>query len=248
MHGKRLEMLLLVFSIITLMTNCGVELLTTTAIQGELQAQQLKSMQRQVQTVSNQTAKINLQRAIQTFQAENGRYPTSLNELVPKYLPSIPEAGGGSHFTFDPYTGQIVTMPATVPIDDLRRMEQIKYAVLQFAQVTGYYPASLEVLYPNYISFYPTTVSGEQFLYDPQTGAVSHPKSTIYGTTSSQSSAPVGGTGIVGEYTTGIGIQQQLGNMPNQSGSVGTHMRGSINNIQNDYSNRQNQVMNDLGL
>ncbi|MCX8065991.1 MAG: hypothetical protein N3G21_12615, partial [Candidatus Hydrogenedentes bacterium] len=215
-----------------LVAGCGVELLTTTAIQGELQAQQLKSMQRQVQGITNQTAKINLQRAIQTFQAENGRYPTSLNELVPKYLPSIPDAGDGSHFTFDPYTGQINSAPATIPAEDLRRMEQIKYAVIQFAQLTGYYPASLDVLYPNYLSFLPTTTNGEQFIYNSQTGAVSHPK---MGMTSppATSPTPVVGSGISAEYTGAIGIQQQLGNMPNQSGSVGTQMRGSINNIQN---------------
>jgi len=234
------------FFIITLLSGCGVELLTTTAIQGELQAQQLKSMQRQVQGISNQTAKINLQRAIQTFQAENGRYPTSLNELVPKYLPSIPDAGSGMSFTFDPATGQILTVPAGIPAEDLRRMEQIKYAVLQFAYATGYYPQNLDVLYPNYISFTPLTTSGEQFIYNPQTGTVSHPKQ---GSVVSQSQPPIGPTsGPLSEYTGAIGIQQQLGNTPNSSGSVGTYMRGNIHNIQNDYSNKQNKVMDDLGL
>ncbi len=229
-----------------LLSNCGVELLTTTAIQGELQAQQLKSMQKQVQSVSNQTAKINLQRAIQTFQAENGRYPTSLNELVPKYLPSLPNPGNGMRFTFDPATGQILTIPAEIPEEDLRRMEQIKYAVLQFAYATGYYPQNLDVLYPNYISFTPRTTSGEQFVYNPQNGSVSHPRQ---GLISPQAPAQVGATSTpISEYTGAIGIQQHLGNSPNSSGSVGTYIRGNINNIQNDYSNKQNKVMDDLGL
>ncbi|HOK09390.1 MAG TPA: hypothetical protein PLT82_02990 [Candidatus Hydrogenedens sp.] len=231
-----------------LFSGCGVELLTTTAIQGELQAQQLKSMQKQVQGIANQTGKINLERAIQTFQAENGRYPKSLDELVPQYLPSLPQPSGDSLYSFDPSTGQIITVPAGIEPADLRKLEQIKFAVLQYAYTTGYYPTNLDMLYPTYLSFLPKTSSGEAFVYNPQTGAVMHPKQTSGMPNTIPSGNPVPINSPVSPVTGGIAIQQQLNGMTNSSGAVGSYSRQSVQNIQNDYSNKQNKVMDDLGL
>ncbi len=241
--------LIVIFLLFFIVSGCGVELLTTTAIQGELQAKQLKSMQRQVQSISNQTGKINIERAIQTFQAENGRYPTSLAELVPQFLPSLPQPSNDKAYSFDPATGQIITVPAAIPTEDIRKMEQIKYAVVQFARTTGYYPANLDSLYPSYLTFVPRTNDGGPFIYNPQTGAVLHPLQST-GTnvhTNPGNSTPSGASPM--PYTTGgMGIQQQLNGMPNSSGAVGSHSRENLQGIQNDYSNKQNKIMDDLGL
>lgn len=230
------------------LSSCGVELLTTTAIQGELQAQQLKSMQRQVQGIADQTGKINLERAIQTFRAENGRYPTSLNELVPQYLPSLPSPSGDSAYSFDPITGQIITVPSSIPSDDIRRMEQIKYAIAQYARATGYYPATLDSLYPSYLSFVPRTSDGQTFIYNAQTGNISHP--LLAGAQMPQTAIPGAPVGSypMNSVTGGMAVQQQLNSMTNSSGTVGSYSRQSVENIQNDYSNQQNKVMDDLGL
>jgi len=243
-------LIITVFGIMSfVISGCGVELLTTTAIQGELQAQQMKSIQRQVQGIADQTGKINLERAIQTFRAENGRYPTSLNDLVPQYLPSLPLPSGDSVYSFDPGTGQVIIVPASIPTEDVRKMEQIKYAIVQYAQATGYYPATLDSLYPSYLSFVPRTSSGQAFIYNSQTGAVLHPG--IAGGQTSQvptPSTPVAGTYPMNSVTGGIAIQQQINGMTNSSGAVGSYSRQSVGNIQNDYSNKQNKVMDDLGL
>lgn len=231
-----------------ILSSCGVELLTTTAIQGELQAQQLKSMQRQVQGIADQTGKVNLERAIQTFQAENGRYPTSLNELVPQYLPSLPSPSGDSAYSFDPTTGQIITVPSSIPSEDIRRMEQVKYAIAQYTRATGYYPATLDSLYPSYLSFIPRTSDGQSFIYNAQTGSVSHP--LLAGAQSPQAtpSVPPAGSYPMNAVTGGMAVQQQLNGMTNSSGAVGSYSRQSVQNMQNDYSNKQNKVMDDLGL
>ncbi len=236
------------FTAIFVLTGCGVELLTTTAIQGELQAQQLKSMQRQVQGIANQTGKINLERAIQTFRAENGRYPTNLNELVPQYIPSLPTSSDGNVYSFDPATGQVITLPANIPADDIRKMEQIKYAIVQYAQATGYYPATLDSLYPGYLTFVPRTGSGQPFAYNPQTGSVSHPQVSSGQMPQANIPAPPTGTYPMNAVTGGMAVQQQLNSMTNSSGAVGSHTRQNLQNIQNDYSNQQNKVMDDLGL
>ncbi len=235
-------------SILFIFSGCGVELLTTTAIQGELQAQQLKSMQRQVQGISNQTGKINLERAIQTFRAENGRYPTSLNELVPQYIPSLPAPSDGSIYSFDPTTGQVITVPANIPSEDIRVMEQIKYAVVQYAQATGYYPTTLDSLYPSYLSFVPRTSGGQAFIYNPQTGTVSHP--LLAGAQSPPTNVPSAPAGSypMNAVTGGMAVQQQLNSMTNSSGAVGSYSRQSVQGIQNDHTNQQNKVMDDLGL
>ncbi len=241
--------LVVVFPLFFILSGCGVELLTTTAIQGELQAKQLKSMQRQVQSISNQTGKINLERAIQTFQAENGRYPTSLAELVPQFLPSLPQPSDDKAYSFDPATGQIITVPAVIPTDDIRKMEQIKFAVVQFARTTGYYPANLDSLYPSYLTFVPRTSSGESFIYNPQTGAVLHPlQSAGTNVYTNPGNSSQSGASPMSPMTGGIGIQQQLNGMPNSSGTVGSHSRQNLQDTQNDYSNRQNKIMDDLGL
>lgn len=50
----------------------------------------------------------NLTRAIQMFQATEGRYPKDLQELVnQRYLPSLPAAAPGTRWVYDPANGQV---------------------------------------------------------------------------------------------------------------------------------------------
>ncbi|MCX8083124.1 MAG: hypothetical protein N3D17_07035 [bacterium] len=49
-----------------------------------------------------------LKNKINTFQIQEGRYPSSLNELVEKhYIERIPEPPKGMSFRYDPSTGNI---------------------------------------------------------------------------------------------------------------------------------------------
>ncbi|MGQ9919242.1 MAG: hypothetical protein ACUVS7_17700, partial [Bryobacteraceae bacterium] len=75
-----------------------MEVLTATAIQGELQAQQAQAIQRQVAVAANQSGRSRLEQAIRAYQAEKGAFPPSLEALVPDYLPSVPTRADGSPY------------------------------------------------------------------------------------------------------------------------------------------------------
>ena len=58
-----------------------------------------------------------INRAIQEFQVQEGRYPKDLQELVPNYIAKIPEGPVGTKIVYDPNTGtvKIEQQPATSP-------------------------------------------------------------------------------------------------------------------------------------
>jgi hypothetical protein len=55
---------------------------------------------------------VGVNQAIQLFQAQEGRNPASLNELVTKqYLPNIPPPPNGMKYDYNPQTGQLKVVP-----------------------------------------------------------------------------------------------------------------------------------------
>ena len=48
-----------------------------------------------------------LDQAVKMFSAQEGRMPKDLNELVPKYLKSIPAPPPGTKFDYNPATGEV---------------------------------------------------------------------------------------------------------------------------------------------
>ena len=55
---------------------------------------------------------VGIQQAIQLFQAQEGRLPKDLNELVrPEYLPKLPTPPAGMKFSYNPTTGDLKTVP-----------------------------------------------------------------------------------------------------------------------------------------
>ena len=52
-----------------------------------------------------------LDKAIQLFNVDQGRNPKDLNELVPKYLKSIPAPPPGMKFDYNPTTGEVKVVP-----------------------------------------------------------------------------------------------------------------------------------------
>jgi hypothetical protein len=48
-----------------------------------------------------------LQKAVQSFNTQEGHFPKSLDELVPKYIDKIPDAKGGYHYAYDSTTGEV---------------------------------------------------------------------------------------------------------------------------------------------
>jgi hypothetical protein len=85
---------------------CILELLTTTAIQGELQAQNAASATKQLEHTRRMADEMKVKQAIDVYRAENAAYPPSLEALVPEYLDAVPvDPIGKPLFAYDPSTG-----------------------------------------------------------------------------------------------------------------------------------------------
>jgi len=234
---------------------CGVELVATTAIQSELQAERRKAMKRQLDKAGSTTAKINIQKAIDTFHAEKGRYPASLDELVPGYLPSLPKRTDGSDYGYDAaqgkfYDGPVPTAAKGPTANDMQNMNLILRAIDGYGRATGYYPPSLAALAPTYITSIPKTDAGQDFVYDVATGRLSHPAQTGPSPVPAPAPRPVGGgAGPMGEVVTGMGVQNQLNSMGSSAtNSAGSYARESVRNTTGNYGANQEKVMDNLGL
>ncbi len=241
---------------VTLVSGCGTELVATTAIQGDLQAQQVQAMKGQVQNAAEQTGRINIEHAIQTYKGEKGTNPATLEELVPDFLPVLPKHADGTPYGYDPVTGTLTSGPAgAVTPQDLQTMQAIRDAINRYGTAVGYYPGTLDALYPTYLSKLPRTSAGEQFLYNNQNGMVTHPRQGASAASAAPGAAaatPVGGTGgtgPMGEVMTGVGVQQQLNGMNNSGASSAQgYMGRSLQQSTGGQNDRQNKAMDQLGL
>ena len=241
-----------------ILAGCGVEVLTTTATVGKLEADNAKAIQGQVAHISESSAKINTQRAIDTFAAEKGRYPTSLDELVPSYFQSVPTHAGGAPFGYDPATGKLLDTPGVMPSGpapgDFEKMKQIRAAIDQYGRAIGYYPPSLAALIPSYLNAIPKTDSGKDFLYYPQNGGLFHPTQVAQATPPSPATAHPSGapnavpSGPMGEAMTSISIQNQLDSNSNAGASAASgHLRQSIGGATQQHNQQQEKALNELG-
>lgn len=247
------------------LSGCMVDMLMSTAIEGELQKEQLGTLKKQLDNAKQTTSDIEVKHAIQIYAAEKGKYPASLEELVPDYLPQVPTQPDGSPYRYDPASGQIFDGPAqpVVPThppmsqgSNEDKMIQIRGAINQYGMATGYYPPSLQALVPTYLPAVPKANNGMDFIYTPENGALYEPAGTAptrpmpaggYGNTAPGGAG--GGVSPMTEAMTGIGMQRQLDNMSNAgSSAAGSRARGDVRGIGQDHTQRQEQAMDDLGL
>ncbi len=235
------------------LSGCMLELLTTTAIQGELAAKDAQAATQALRYAKESTAKREAEYAIRTYQAEKGSYPPSLAALVPGYLPGIPMHADGTPFGYDPATGKLLDSDAPAPVqipftpEDGSNLKRIEDAIYSYWQTTGNYPRSLDDLDPMYIEQVPTLSTGGAFVYDAQTGAVYHPndlRGPIAGTSSVSAG---GGSAALGEATAGIAIQNDLRNM-NTSGvsNAGGAARRGVSGVNDAYNQQQQRALNEL--
>lgn len=251
-------------ALISLMTlalaGCGVELLASTATQSTLQAEQLKAVQGQVGHAAESTGKINLQRAIDTYYAEKGSYPHTLQMLSPDYIPSVPTHVDGTPYGYDPATGKLTDSPMAMPalaadgMSDDQKMAQIREAINKFGMTVKYYPGSLQALVPAYLPAVPKASNGLDFIYNPQNGALTNPAGANQapmphpGMARRPAGSAGGGAGPMGETMTGIGISNQLDSMSNAgSASAGSYARRGIANAQQQHNQQQERALKDLG-
>ncbi len=241
--------------VVLALSGCGVELLATTAVRGELEAQNAKSAMKQLNYVKGKMGSINVEQAIQAYRADKGVNPPSLAALVPTYLAEVPKKEDGTDYNYDPLTGKLTEGPisAAPAMSDMQMMEKIKVAINQYGTATGYYPPTLDDLYPNYLPQPPRTATGQLFVYNNQNGYLAHPmqQAAAPAVPRQRQRAMGGGAGVgpMGEVMTGIGMQQQLNSMSSGGANAAqSRSRGGINNLSHGHTNTQNQVMDNLGL
>lgn len=232
------------------LSGCGVELLTATAIQSDLQAQQASTLTRQLNQVKESTALTSAKHAIQTYQAEKGVLPPSLEALVPGHLPEVPRQPDGTPFYYNSVTGQVLDSPAPTP-EDRQTVAQIHNAINAYGTAVGFYPPSLDALVPQYLPVSPRTAAGEAFLYNNQNGEVVHPRASMAtaGAPAPARGGGVSGGGPMGEAMTGIAIQNDLNSM-SQGGAnaAGSRARSGARDFGAAQTDRQNAAMDSLGL
>jgi len=241
------------------LAGCGVDLLTTTAIEGELQAQSAGAALRALNRTKGAVDRITAERAIQVYYAEKGVYPPSLETLVPKWLPETPKRADGTPYGYDPTTGQLLdtrSIPSQNGLSsrarrgaqpsaaDQSRLADLQHAVQAYRNDKGYNPASLYALVPYYLDEVPVTSSGAPFIYSMASGTVQLPSTGDL----EQRGMPAA-PGPLGETMTGLGIQQDLGRMNNTGASAaGIYGRQSAQGIAGAYNQRQHEVLDELGF
>lgn len=239
-----------------LLPGCMLELLTTTAIEADLQAKQASAAQQTLSHVKSDTGQMNLQHAIDLYQGEKGSYPESLAALVPNYIEAIPPRGDGGAFGYNPVTGRVLETDAGPAPADYLMMEKIKTAINAYGTRSGFYPPTLDTLtQAGYLPVLPRTASGQPFNYNNQNGQVTHPlDGPVAAATAPPMARPggapaVGGGGPMGEAMTGIAMQQQLNSNSNAGTSAaGARGRSGARSAAAEQTQRQEKALNDLGF
>ncbi len=229
--------------VIILLAGCGVELLSTAAVESELQARNAKAATQQLDLVKKRVGGINMSQAIQSYRAENGANPPTLDALVPKYLAAVPQKPDGTPYFYDPVTGTLSETPVynnTTAVADQQMINEIKNAIQRYGTTTGYYPPTLDALYPAYLSRLPRTTTGAQFLYNNQNGDVRPPGGTP---------AVQAGPGSRGGTISGMGMPQLQGGGGNAGAAAArSHIKSGVQGVSEQTTDRQNRVMDQLGL
>jgi len=234
------------------LSGCLADVLVTTAVQGELQAQQASHAQQTLNKVTNDTGMMNLQRAVNAYQAERGHYPASLDLLG---FGTLPKRADGGNFGYNPVTGQVLPDDSGPAPRDYLLMEDIASAIVAYGTASGFYPPTLDTLAETgYLAGYPRTEAGLEFQYNNQNGVFSHPLDGHVATARTapqpaRGGSPAVGGGPMGEAMTGIAIQEQLNSSSNAGAS---QARGAgaagINRATSTQDRRQQEALQDLGL
>lgn len=243
--------IILIFLTISL-SGCLADVLVTTATQGKLQADQASVAQNTLNRVKDDNGLMNLQRAVDTYRAETGHYPDSLDQLG---FDPLPKRGDGGNFGYNPVTGEVLETDAGPTPADYRMMADIGAAINAYGTAVGYYPPTLDTLTESgYLPELPRTESGQEFVYNNQNGFFTHPMeghvtAVRQAPPQNQGGMAAGGGGPLGEAMTGIAIQEELNRSSNAGASRarGTGATG-INRATNTQNDQQQKALEELGF
>lgn len=158
-----------------LFSGCLVEMLMTTAVTADMAAQNAGEVQGSFSEAQVDVDMTRLQEAVELYAAEKEAYPADLSALVPNYIDAVPLRPDKKPYGYNPILGEVYeTADGPAPTDYLT-MQNIETAINSFGTNTGYYPPTLDALYPTYLPTLPRTASGKPFNYDNQNGQVTHP-------------------------------------------------------------------------
>lgn len=158
-----------------MLSGCLVELLLGSAVGADMAAQQASTTVGTMNQAQLDTDFTLLQEAVEYYYYDKEAYPRDLYELVPNYIEAIPTRPDGKSFGYNPVKGEVYESGEGPAPADYLMMESLKTAINNFGMSTGYYPPTLDDLYPTYVPAPPRTASGQAYLYNNQNGRVEHP-------------------------------------------------------------------------
>ena len=158
-----------------LLSGCLVEMLMTTAVTADMAAQNAGEMKGAMTEAQVDVDKIRLQEAVDLYTAEKGTFPTDLSALVPAHIEAVPLRPDGKPYGYNPIEGEVYESGEGPAPADYFMMQKIEMAIQNFGTGSGYYPPTLDALYPTYLPAPPRTASGKPFNYNNQNGELSHP-------------------------------------------------------------------------
>lgn len=166
-----------------MLSGCLVEMLATTAVTADMAAQNAGELKGSMNQAQLDIDLVRLQEAVDLYTAEKGVAPTDLSVLVPSHIEAVPVRPDGKPFGYNPIEGEVYESGDGPAPADYFTMEKIQVAITSFGTATGYYPPTLDALYPAYYPQLPRTASGKPFTYNNQNGELSHPdEGKQYGT------------------------------------------------------------------
>lgn len=158
-----------------MLPGCLVEMLATTAVTADMAAQNASAVTGTMNQAQLDTDMIRLQEAVDLYTAEKGTPPTELAMLVPTHIEALPMRPDGKPFGYNPIEGEVYESGDGPAPADYFTMEKLEVAINNFGTATGYYPPTLDALYPTYYPQLPRTASGKPFNYNNQNGELTHP-------------------------------------------------------------------------
>jgi len=112
--------------LVMVLAGCTAETVVTTGIVAENAKNQAQALQGVTQQAGQQIGLSQVQQAINAFQAMEGRFPYTLDELVQYgYLYQVPQLPEGKQFIYNNATGEVRIVRAQIPQQQVVPQQQI---------------------------------------------------------------------------------------------------------------------------
>ena len=155
----------LVIGVAVLLPGCLVEMLMKTAVTADMVAQNAGEIKGTMNQAQLDIVLVRVQEAVDLYTTEKGTPSTGLSVLVPAPIEVIPFRPDGMSFGYNPIEGIVYESGEGLAPADYSTMQALKVAITNFGTAPGYYPPTLDALYPAYYPQLPRAASGKAFTY-----------------------------------------------------------------------------------